>query len=239
MLQALPPPESTIVVTAPALPDPAAERAFAVETLDRKRLHDAPSSQLDQILKDVPGLQLFRRSDSRSGHPTSQGVTLRALGGNASSRALLILDGVPQADPFGGWINWPAYDPSSLAELKVIRGGSSVAYGQGALAGVIDMTSSLARGFAAGLDVGSRESIEGRARMAGSVGTGTLLVIARGARGDGFIPITEETRGPADQRAGYKAANARVQWAGQVTDASELQLSASGFVDRRNRGLDF
>lgn len=66
------------------------------------------------MLKDVPGLQLFRRSDARSGHPTSQGVTFRALGGNASSRALLILDGVPQGDPFGGWVNWPAYDPARV-----------------------------------------------------------------------------------------------------------------------------
>jgi vitamin B12 transporter len=59
---------------------------------------------------------LFRRSDARSGQPTSQGVTLRALGGNAASRALLVLDGMPQSDPFGGWINWPAYDPATLAE---------------------------------------------------------------------------------------------------------------------------
>ena len=41
-------------------------------------------------------MQLFRRLDLTTGHPTSQGVTLRALGGNASSRVLVILDGVPQ-----------------------------------------------------------------------------------------------------------------------------------------------
>jgi len=86
-------------------------------------------------------VQLFRRSDSRSGHPTSQGVTLRALGGNASSRALLMLDGVPQSDPFGGWVNWPAYDAASLSGIRVVRGGGSVANGPGALAGTIEMTS--------------------------------------------------------------------------------------------------
>ena len=81
------------------------------------RPEELPAHELDQILKQVPGVQLFRRSDSTSGHPTSQGVTLRALGGNASSRALLILDGVPQADPFGGWVNWPAYDAAGLQEF--------------------------------------------------------------------------------------------------------------------------
>ena len=94
---------------------------------------DAPTCQalLDQLLKEVPGVQLFRRSDAHSGHPTSQGVTLRALGGNASSRALLVLDGVPQSDPFGGWVNWPTYDPADLSGISIVRGGGSVANGPG------------------------------------------------------------------------------------------------------------
>ena len=117
----LEPPQAPIVVTAKALPDPDSERAYSVEVLGREELENGPSSQLDEVLKQVPGLQLFRRSDARSGHPTSQGVTMRALGGNASSRVLVILDGVPQSDPFGGWINWPAYDPDAIAEVRVIR----------------------------------------------------------------------------------------------------------------------
>jgi len=107
MPQALPPapPPAAIVITGTALPEPTAERAYAIVRIGRRQIEQAPSHELDQLLKDVPGLQLFRRSDARSGHPTSQGVTLRALGGNASSRALLMLDGVPQSDPFGGWVN--------------------------------------------------------------------------------------------------------------------------------------
>src|SRR5829696_9616165 len=145
------PPSIELVVTARALPDPAAQRAYSVDRIGAQRLRNSPSTQLDQVLKDIAGLQLFRRSDARSGHPTSQGVTLRALGGNASSRALLILDGVPQADPFGGWVNWPAYDPSTLDEVRVIRGGGSVVNGPGALAGLIDMTSGFDDGVAASI----------------------------------------------------------------------------------------
>src|SRR4051812_3369494 len=142
-MQALPPepPQAAIVVTGKALPEARGERAYAVERIGRRRIEQAPSHELDQLLKDVPGVQLFRRSDAHSGHPTSQGVTLRALGGNASSRALLFLDGVPQSDPFGGWINWPAYDPSSIAEVRIVRGGGSVANGPGSLAGTIAMVS--------------------------------------------------------------------------------------------------
>ena len=107
MPAALPAPPA-IVITAARLPEPKSERIYATARIDGRQIEQAPTHELDQLLKDVPGVQLFRRSDARSGHPTSQGVTLRALGGNASSRALLVLDGVPQSDPFGGWVNWPA-----------------------------------------------------------------------------------------------------------------------------------
>ena len=240
-MQALPPPqpETAIIVTARALPDPAADRAFAIDTIGRDQLRNSPSTQLDQLLKDIPGLQLFRRSDARSGHPTSQGVTLRALGGNASSRALLILDGVPQSDPFGGWINWHAYDPAALAEVRVVRGGGSVANGPGALAGSIEMVSNLTEGISAGAEAGSRESVEGRLYLGTAVGPGTLSLSARGARSDGFIPHTASTPGPADRPAPYREASARALWAAPLTADTKLQMSLSGFVDRRERGVAF
>ena len=233
------PPRAPIVITANALPDPAAERAYSVDIIDERRLTNAPSTQLDQVLKDVPGLQLFRRSDARTGHPTSQGVTLRALGGNASSRALLILDGVPQSDPFGGWVNWPAYDPASLSQIRVLRGGGSVANGPGALAGIIEMRSRLEEDVAAGTDVGSRESLEARLFAGLPVGGGTLGISARGARGDGFIPVTAGTRGVADRAAPYKEASLRAYWAARIASDIDLQVSGLGFTDRRDRGVDF
>ena len=240
MVQALPPadpPAQAIVVTGKALPDPAAERGYQVEAIERRQLTDAPTHQLDEILKQIPGLQLFRRSDATSGHPTSQGVTLRALGGNASSRALLVLDGVPQADPFGGWVNWPAYDPSSLGEVRVVRGGGSVAHGPGALAGVIGLTSLVERGANGSLEAGSRAAVTGRAFLGEQVGPGTVIINARGARGDGFVPLTEDTRGPVDRRAPYEEASIRARGIAPVWGDVELQASGLGFVDVRERGL--
>jgi outer membrane receptor protein involved in Fe transport len=242
MPAALPPPEPPrveIVVTGKALPDPAAARAYDVETIGRERLTDAPSRQLDEILKSVPGLQLFRRSDSTSGHPTSQGVTLRALGGNASSRALLVLDGVPQSDPFGGWVNWPAYDPQGLARVRVTRGGGSVAFGPGALAGVIDMTSLAEIGTEASLEAGSRESVDGHAYLGTEIGRSLVTVDAQAARGNGFIPLTGATRGPVDRASPYEEGSIRARWIAPVASGVELQASGLGFVDVRNRGLPF
>src|SRR3954454_7795095 len=188
--QALPPdpPQAAIVITGKALPEPKAERVYTVERIGRRQIEQSPSHELDQLLKDISGVQLFRRSDARSGHPTSQGVTLRALGGNASSRALLVLDRVPQSDPFGGWVNWPAYDPSDLAEVRVVRGGGSVANGPGALAGTIERASRSASGPTGEIDGGSRHAREARARLGIFAGRSVVSVSGRGERSDGFIP---------------------------------------------------
>jgi outer membrane receptor protein involved in Fe transport len=238
---ALPPqaPQTAIVVTGKALPEPRAERVYDVQRISRKQIEQSPSHELDQLLKDVPGLQLFRRSDARSGHPTSQGVTLRALGGNASSRALLVLDGVPQADPFGGWVNWPAYDPQDLAEIRIVRGGGSVANGPGALAGTIEMTSRWDTGVSGEVDGGSRNSLEERGRVGVDALGGLFSLAAQGERSDGFVPITESTRGPADEPTPYREWSGRARWVGPVTTSTELQANLDGFHDWRTRGVDF
>ena len=241
MLQALPPPDpptEAIVVTGRALPETKSERTHHVDVLDAATLAHSPSHSLDAILLQVPGLQLFRRSDSTSGHPTSQGVTLRALGGNASSRALLILDGVPQADPFGGWVNWPAYDAGGLESARIIR-GADIAYGPGAVAGVIDLSSLAYAGFKGSLEAGSRQSLRGRAYWGERVANGLLTIDAQGARSSGFTPVTDATRGAADRPAPYEQASARGRWVAPLGERTELQLGGLAFIDKRERGLPF
>jgi vitamin B12 transporter len=91
-----------IIVTGRGLDAPIGVAAYDSIIIARDRLTLNASGRIENILGDVAGFQQFRRTDSRAANPTSQGATLRALGGNASSRALVLLDGVPQADPFSG-----------------------------------------------------------------------------------------------------------------------------------------
>ena len=233
------PAPSVIIVTGQALPEAKADRAYSVQRIDRREIEQSPTHELDQLLKDVPGVQLFRRSDAHSGHPTSQGVTLRALGGNASSRALLVLDGVPQTDPFGGWVNWPAYDPLDLQQIRVVRGGGSVANGPGSLAGTIEMISRDDAGASGELDAGSRGSFEERGRIGVAAGGGLLSLSGHAESGDGFIPVTADTRGPADEPAPYRNWSLRGRWSTAIGKSVDLQASLDGFHDWRTRGTDF
>ena len=107
-----------------------------------------------------------------------------------------MLDDVPQADPFGGWISWPGYDALNLASIRVRRGAGQVASGAGALAGVIELDSK--QNFDqlhASLAYGSRNSLDGKASILRKLGDGSISVSGSYARGDGFIPILKGQRG--------------------------------------------
>ena len=128
-----------IVVLGSALPLPPGTPAYGSVVIDRDRLTGDASGRVEDVLADVAGLQQFRRSDSRSANPSAQGVTLRSLGGNASSRALVLLDGVPIADPFFGYIPFNALVADRLLGVRITRGGGAGAFGAGAVAGTIEL----------------------------------------------------------------------------------------------------
>ena len=231
-----------IVVTGRGLAPGRGEDVFDVVTIGRDRLAASASNRLEDVLRDVPGFQQFRRADARSANPTSQGATLRALGGNASSRALLVLDGVPQADPFGGWISWPAFDPRRLGQVRVVRGGGTGANGPGALAGTIEMTSAApgeTGAYQAALAYGSRDSVDAYAGLGLPLGPGFVSASASFARGDGFIPVIAAQRGPVDRRSPYRQASGTVRAVAPIGSDLELQANVSAFTDSRERGTAF
>ncbi len=112
-----------IIVTGRGLADPPSVPAYSTQQIDRDTLLSSGSGRIEDALGTVAGFQQFRRSDSRSANPSAQGATLRALGGNASSRAQVLLDGVPMADPFFGYIPFSAIAPERLASARITRGG--------------------------------------------------------------------------------------------------------------------
>ena len=83
-----------------------AETPANVSTLDASDLQQTPGVNLDDRLRSVPGFSLFRRSSSLVANPTTQGVSLRGLGSSGASRTLVLWDGIPVNDSFGGWVYW-------------------------------------------------------------------------------------------------------------------------------------
>ncbi len=236
------PEPSEIVVTGRGLDAPPADQVLGVAVIGRDRITANASSRLESLLADIAGLQQFRRSDSRSANPTSQGLSLRGIGGNASSRALLILDGVPQADPFGGWVAFPAYAAGRLGQIRVTRGGGSGYQGAGALAGTVELDSATPgqlQPLGARLAYGSRRSFEAQGAGALVREDGFATLSAAYARGDGFTPTVPESRGSVDRPAAYRQASLAARAVIRAAPGVELQTNVTVFTDRRDRGTPF
>ncbi len=216
----------TITVTATRTETRLADTPASVVVLDRKEVANAAT--IDDALRQVPGFTLFRRTGSRTANPTSQGVSLRGIGASGASRAVVLDDGIPLNDPFGGWIYWGRVQQESLERVEVLRGGASDLYGSGAMGGVVQF-------------VRRREANAVEAEVsAGSQGTGTASVYAawphlRIAAGwlttDGYVLVPAEQRGAVDRQAGGRHT---------LIDVTALQgpffLRASRYAESRDNG---
>jgi outer membrane receptor protein involved in Fe transport len=238
--QTAPEPQPDVVVLGTPLALPPGTPAYGSVVIDRERLLSDASGRVEDVLADVAGFQQFRRSDSRSANPSAQGVTLRALGGNATSRALVLLDGVPIADPFFGYIPFTALSAERLGAVRITRGGGSGAFGAGAVAGTVELVSAgraqlpLASGSAA---YGSFDSTQASVSLSPDLGGGYVTLFGRYERSDGFQTTPEDQRVAATARARFEAWNAGFRAVAPVGPETEVQ--ATGLVLRDNRTLRF
>ena len=96
----------------------------SVNVISQQDFTQSGAFALDDVLRQVPGFSLFRRSGSRTSNPTTMGVSMRGVGASGASRALVLLDGIPLNDPFGGWVYWSRVPRSAVERVEVSRGGA-------------------------------------------------------------------------------------------------------------------
>jgi len=207
-----PPPTVEIVVVRPArLPPSPADAAFSIIQLRPEVLEITP--RLDEALEDVPGVSLFRRTSSLGANPTTQGVALRGIAGSGASRALVTLDGVPQNDPFGGWVIWTRLPSEAIGAATIVRGAGAGPYGAGALTGTISLDE---RSDATGVSetdasAGNLGTYRAGASGGTELGGVDLFASAAGERSNGWIPVSAEQRGPADNHVWLDSGSASLR----------------------------
>jgi outer membrane cobalamin receptor len=233
----------TEIVTASRAPQSPEHAASTVHVLEQSALRSAPSLTLDGTLRALPGFSLFRRSDSLTANPTAQGVSLRGLGPSGASRSLVLLDGVPLNDPFGGWIAWTKVPRESLTRVEVVPGGGASAWGNAALGGVIQMLSPggiaarrTTHALATVGDFGTR-SIEFSHREPGQ--RAELDVDARAFATDGFSLMAPERRGPIDIAAWSRHRWLSARWRQSIGNQLEFSATARGYEEKRGNGTPY
>ncbi|WP_407875845.1 TonB-dependent receptor [Qipengyuania nanhaisediminis] len=225
-----------IVVTGEGLEPALSNIVYSTVTIERDAITSSGSGRIEEVLANVAGFQQFRRSDSRSSNPSAQGATLRSLGGNATSRALVLLDGVPVSDPFFGYIPFNAIAPEAIGRVRVTRGGGSGPFGAGALAGTIELESAgpaMLEPVAASLLANDRGETEAGAVVTQPLGGGFGQVTGRWDRGQGFFTTPAGQRVPASARAGFDSWSLGLRAVAPIDPDTELQARVTLFDDNR------
>ena len=215
-----------------------------VTVISSNELLSSGPATIDDALKAIPGFTLFRRTSSRNSNPTSQGVALRGVGGTSPSRSLVLADGMPLNDAFGGWVFWDKVPQAAIDRIEVDRGSGGDLYGADALGGVIQLLTIKP----------SRPT--GRLMLeAGSLGTGSVSLFGGGrAHGwrysgagewfttDGYIPVATEQnpgiapRGPVDSDLGSTHRSAMAAAGYQTDNGWRFDVNANVFSEDRTNG---
>ncbi|PYQ52817.1 MAG: hypothetical protein DMF78_10515 [Acidobacteria bacterium] len=213
------------------------ETAASAVVLSSADLRATAGIGTDDALRQVPGFTLFRRTPSRSANPTTQGATLRGLAGSGASRALVLEDGVPLNDPFGGWVYWGRVPRVAIERLEVVRGGGSDLYGSAALAGVVQVVRQ-------GTDVPRLDS----EFVTGQQGIANGALFAAGRRGrwggrvagevfstSGYFAIPTDLRGAVDHRLTSRHHGGDVTLE-RALGSGRIFVRGGGYHDARNNG---
>jgi outer membrane cobalamin receptor/mono/diheme cytochrome c family protein len=215
--------------------------AFSTRLIDGDDLRAAPTATLDGARRAIPGFSLFRRSDSFSANPTAQGVSLRGLGPSGASRSLVLLDGVPLNDPFGGWVLWSQLPRESLAGTEVVRGGGATAWGNAALGGVIQLLTTPLEGDSArfGTSLGSFTTRSAEFGVTHTAGKGSVQLLGRAFTTEGFSLVAPERRGPIDVPAASNHSWLSARWRTPITKTLEATVTARTFEETRHNGTPY
>ena len=216
-----------------------ADTAESVSVINRERLETTAAPTLDDALRQVPGFSIFRRSSSRNANPTTQGVSLRGVGASGASRSVILFDGVPLNDPFGGWVQWNRVSPVAVETVEVLRGGASNLYGGSGLSGAIDLRPRSVNddlAFSGETFGGSQRTIAGSAFAGGKFNGWSGDVSGGHFQTRGFIPVDEEERGPVDSFAGVKASNISLRGGRELGKTGALFFRHNYFDESRTNG---
>jgi outer membrane receptor protein involved in Fe transport len=210
----------------------------SVNVIDRRQIRQSPAVVADDVLRQIPTFSLFRRTSSLSSHPTAQGVSLRGIGPSGVSRTLVLLDGVPFNDPFGGWVYWSRVPLESTDRIEVVDGTSSSLYGNYAMGGVINIVTAqpTRRTLEASTQFGNLNTPKFDMRASDVWGKLGVVVEGTAFDTDGYPIVAASERGAVDTKAAVKFGNANVRLQYDVNERVQAFFQGGYFREKRQNG---
>ena len=222
-----------VIVSATRAPQSPREVAATVNVMSREQIRTNPARTTDDLLRELPGIELPRTSSTVSG--PEEIVSIR---GADEGRTLVLLDNVPINDPWGEWIQWNRAPRFQLDRAEILEGGGSSLYGNYAMGGVISLTSQpiIARGYNLMASGGSRGAGDFSAYGSDLIGPLGVSIGGDYGTGGGYTLLRPSQRGTidTDNRVTRRSVNARAEYsAGHI---GSVFASGNYFDDDRSLG---
>ena len=132
-------PEIGRVTTSDRHSEPVGQSSRPTFIIDRSRIENGGARTIADALQDVPGVQLFPYGPF--GAQVDYGIR-----GATSTQTLVLVDGVPIADPASGTATLGQLSTIGVDRIEVVESGSSTLYGTSAIGGVINILTQVPRG---------------------------------------------------------------------------------------------
>ncbi|MBX7221759.1 MAG: TonB-dependent receptor [Blastocatellia bacterium] len=216
-----------------------AETPLSLTLIPAQTLRSTAALTLDDVLRNVAGFQIFRRTSSRVANPTTQGVTFRGVGASGASRAQVVIDGLPLNDPFGGWVYWGRVPRLAVERIEVLQGGASDLYGSSALGGVVTIVPRQVPAekiLAAEVSYGTQNSVAASLFSGISFRKWTATLAGDSFDTDGYVPVAKAERGPVDRPATSRFATIQTRVERILSHSGRIFAAASFFRERRENG---
>jgi outer membrane receptor protein involved in Fe transport len=228
-----------VTVTATRTERRLGDTAASVAVLSPADLQATAAPTVDDALRQVPGFSLFRRSGSRFANPTAQGISLRGLGGSGASRAVVLADGIPLNDPFGGWVYWGRVPRASLDRIEVLRGAASDLYGSGALSGTVNLLTHLPAQpglLAAEAAGGNLHSADGSLFLGSRSGPWGASLAAERSTTAGYVAVDPAVRGAVDTPVASQYTSVDASLERFTPEGARLFVRGARYAESRENG---
>ncbi|MDA3832784.1 MAG: TonB-dependent receptor [Spirochaetales bacterium] len=123
-----------IVVTATKTEKNVEDAPGSVTVISKKEIERRNIKTVDEALSELTGIFVKRTKGLMDSTPS-----VRVRGFKGDQYTLVLLDGQPLNDSYGGGVEWGMFPVDNIERIEVIRGAASALYGGNAMGGVINI----------------------------------------------------------------------------------------------------
>lgn len=223
-------------VTATKTERKVADVPASINIVTQKDIENSVASNANEILKNVAGVNI-RNSTGLMSTSTTNKLYMRGFGGT-DARSLVLLDGVPLNDAYGGAVEWTQIPMDSIKRIEVVKGSGSSLYGSNAMGGVINIITKKPQKQQTNINLsyGSMNTKIGSISTSGKKGKFGYYLSGQFTDSDGYIADLESNQKDNTIKRGVEKANANLKFTYDIDDSSDVGVLYN-YMDRKTTGV--